>query len=77
MFHIKNEDETVSWKDQDLHVSFYDKLKLVLNIRPNIKIKRLIDKGSEKLNTYFDLMFLMKTTHHNAQTIRQTFKESY
>ena len=42
MFKIKSEDSSLTWIEHQLQVSFFDKLKLLLNIGADKKLKRLI-----------------------------------
>ena len=65
LFEIKSNDNSRKWEEKELYVSFYDKLKLIVNCRPDEKLKKLVDRGTEKLNVKFDLMYQMKMIHHN------------
>ena len=77
MFQIKTIDSSLKWDGEELRVSFYDKMKLIFNIRPDLKLKRLVERGQDKLNTFFDLMYLMKTTHHSGQLLNKNSNNSY
>jgi hypothetical protein len=68
IFEIKSQDNSLQLEDGVLTVSIYDKLKLLTNFRPNEKLRRLINVGTEKLSVKFDLMYQMKMMHHNQKT---------
>jgi hypothetical protein len=45
MFEIQSKDKSLHWEVKELQISLYDKLKLILNIFPNEKFKRLLTIG--------------------------------
>ena len=44
---------------------------------PNKILKRLIERGMEKLEVRFDLMYQMKVLHHNQSHHRKWSKDKY
>ena len=59
MFKIKtNQTNLVGYnkKLQILHINFFEKVKLIVNIKPNKKMKRMVTKGYERLEKELDLM---------------------
>ena len=45
MFGIKTKDKSIKFEDNEPQISFCEKLKLLFNIRPDNKIKRLVERG--------------------------------
>ena len=64
MYHIKTSDASLEVKDYSLNVNFYHKLKLLLNCFPNIKLKRMLKKGRQKLEVELDLIEIIKEHKH-------------
>ena len=77
MFNIQSKDSALKWDGYQVQVSAYDKLKLIINFRPDKKLKRLLERGKHKIDHHFDLMLLMKSMHHNTVSLRKTMNEKY
>ena len=61
-FRIKSKDNRLSIDKytQRLHIPFCDKLKLILNLLPNKKIKTFMELGEKRINKELDLLETMK-----------------
>ena len=42
LYKVKTKDENLDVQDHKLEISFFDRLKLITNICPNLKMKRFI-----------------------------------
>jgi len=60
MYAIKTSDSSLTLLENRLNINFYNKLKLILNIRPNKKMKRMVSKGSKWMYFELDLMDIIK-----------------
>ena len=45
MFDVKSKDIAFKWEKKEIQVGFYDKIKIILNLWPNKKLKRLVNRG--------------------------------
>ena len=61
-FRIKSKDEKLSIDKytERLHISLWDKIKLILNVRPNTKMKMFLEKGEKRINQQLDLLETIK-----------------
>jgi hypothetical protein len=50
MFDVKSKDSAFKWEKKEIQVGFHDKIKLIFNLWPNKKLKRLVDRGEHKLD---------------------------
>ena len=48
-YKVKTEDTSLNCQENNLEISFYNKLKILTSIRPNKKMRRLIKKGKKRL----------------------------
>ena len=60
MHAIKSNDKSLIIKDKVLKISFCDRIKLITNLGSNKKMKKFIDKGYEKMDSYLDLLKTIK-----------------
>jgi hypothetical protein len=57
MYSIRSNDKSIHIHEGNkMHVSFCNKVRLILNCYPNKKMKRLLEKGQEKLDQELDLL---------------------
>ena len=64
MYTIRTKDSSLVFVKDRLQVSFCNKLKLITSFCPNKKMKRLLAKGYERLDTELDLFEIIKEHKH-------------
>ena len=67
MFKIKTKEPNLTTfyeKHNILEINFYEKLKLITNIKPNKRMKRMVVKGYKRLEKELDLMDVFQRSKH-------------
>ena len=71
MYDIKTDDVSINCQDNKLEISSLDKVRLVMNLYPNEKMKRFIKKGNLRLEKDLDMLELFKQHKHHHKYLKE------